>query len=187
MAVTLSAGTPVRADVNVTPTVTQIGSGFGYSYRVANTGSAGVLAFFVNVQGSVHELAAPTGWNAGTVIVGGFTRVAWASSDPQYDIGSGQSLAGFSFNSVLGPGGAPYEALDVPGQTFFGTTTGPTCYANCDGSVASPVLNVNDFICFLQRFAAGDTYANCDGSTTPPVLNVNDFVCFQSQFAAGCP
>lgn len=30
-------------------------------------------------------------------------------------------------------------------------------------------------------------YANCDGSTTTPVLNVNDFICFQSRFAAGCP
>jgi hypothetical protein len=30
-------------------------------------------------------------------------------------------------------------------------------------------------------------YANCDGGTTPPILNVNDFVCFQQRFAAGCP
>lgn len=61
------------------------------------------------------------------------------------------------------------------------------CYANCDHSTMAPVLNVNDFICFQSRFAAGDSYANCDGSTTPPVLNVNDFVCFQARFAAGCP
>ncbi|MBL9032771.1 MAG: S8 family serine peptidase [Phycisphaerae bacterium] len=63
----------------------------------------------------------------------------------------------------------------------------PTCYANCDGSTTPPILNVNDFICFQNRFAAGDSYANCDGSSTPPVLNVNDFVCFQNLFAAGCP
>lgn len=60
------------------------------------------------------------------------------------------------------------------------------CYPNCDGSTAQPVLNVNDFVCFLNRFAAGDPYANCDGSTMPPVLNVNDFVCFLSTFATGC-
>jgi hypothetical protein len=30
-------------------------------------------------------------------------------------------------------------------------------------------------------------YANCDGSTAAPILNVNDFICFQAQFAAGCP
>jgi hypothetical protein len=30
-------------------------------------------------------------------------------------------------------------------------------------------------------------YANCDGSTMPPVLNVDDFTCFIAAFAAGCP
>jgi phosphatidylinositol-3-phosphatase len=62
----------------------------------------------------------------------------------------------------------------------------PACYANCDGSTTPPVLNVNDFLCFLNRFAAGDSWANCDGSTEPPVLNVNDLICFQGLFAAGC-
>jgi hypothetical protein len=61
------------------------------------------------------------------------------------------------------------------------------CYANCDGSVTAPVLNVNDFTCFMNKFAAGDPYTNCDNSTTPPVLNVNDFTCFMNRFAAGCP
>jgi hypothetical protein len=60
------------------------------------------------------------------------------------------------------------------------------CYANCDQSTTPPILNVLDFTCFLNRFAAGDSYANCDGSTTPPVLNILDFTCFMSQFAAGC-
>jgi hypothetical protein len=62
-----------------------------------------------------------------------------------------------------------------------------SCYANCDASTSQPVLNVADFTCFLQRFAAGDAYANCDASTAPPVLNVADFTCFLQRFAAGCP
>jgi hypothetical protein len=61
-----------------------------------------------------------------------------------------------------------------------------SCYANCDGSTTPPVLNVNDFVCFQQRFAAGNAFANCDASTIAPVLNINDFVCFQQRFAAGC-
>ena len=61
-----------------------------------------------------------------------------------------------------------------------------TCYANCDGSSAAPVLNVNDFACFINEFASGNPYANCDGSTVPPALNVNDFVCFMGKFAGGC-
>ncbi len=62
----------------------------------------------------------------------------------------------------------------------------PTCYPNCDQSTLNPFLNVNDFSCFLNKFAAGDTYANCDGSTNVPVLNVNDFSCFTNKYAAGC-
>jgi hypothetical protein len=60
-------------------------------------------------------------------------------------------------------------------------------YANCDASTSAPVLNVADFTCFLQKYAAQDPYANCDGSTTPPTLNVADFSCFLQKYAAGCP
>jgi hypothetical protein len=63
---------------------------------------------------------------------------------------------------------------------------GGGCYANCDGSTTLPCLNVQDFGCFLNLFAAGDSLANCDGSTTEPVLNVQDFGCFLNLFAAGC-
>jgi hypothetical protein len=60
------------------------------------------------------------------------------------------------------------------------------CYPNCDLSTAAPVLNVQDFACFLNKFAAGDPYANCDGSTIQPTLNVQDFACFLNRFAGGC-
>jgi hypothetical protein len=72
----------------------------------------------------------------------------------------------------------------------------PACYANCDGSTADPVLNVEDFVCFINAFAAASLltpaeqlthYANCDGSTAEPILNVEDFICFINEFAAGCP
>jgi hypothetical protein len=84
--------------------------------------------------------------------------------------------------SNSGPG--PY-VITLTGSCFVGTQ-GSTCYANCDQSTGTPFLNINDFICFQGKFAAGDSYANCDLSTQPPILNINDFVCFQSQFAAGC-
>ncbi|MEX2217549.1 MAG: galactose oxidase-like domain-containing protein [Phycisphaerales bacterium] len=63
----------------------------------------------------------------------------------------------------------------------------PACYANCDQSTTAPVLNVQDFGCFLARYAAGEAYANCDNSTTAPVLNVQDFGCFLTRYAGGCP
>jgi hypothetical protein len=70
--------------------------------------------------------------------------------------------------------------------TIKTSTVATGCYANCDQSTTAPILNVLDFSCFLNKFAAGDCYANCDGSTTPPVLNVLDFGCFLNRFAAGC-
>jgi len=73
-----------------------------------------------------------------------------------------------------------------PRLTVTYTPPGPACYPNCDASTALPCLNIADFGCFLNRFAAGDTYANCDASTTIPVLNVQDFGCFLNAFAAGC-
>jgi hypothetical protein len=76
------------------------------------------------------------------------------------------------------PSGAAFRGVDF---------TPPTpCFANCDGSTAQPFLNVADFVCFQQTFAAGNSAANCDNSTSPPILNVADFVCFQQSFAAGC-
>jgi hypothetical protein len=66
------------------------------------------------------------------------------------------------------------------------TFTPPSCYANCDSSTIPPCLNVNDFVCYLNLFAAAESAANCDGSSIPPILNVNDFVCFINAYAAQC-
>jgi hypothetical protein len=75
-------------------------------------------------------------------------------------------------------------------------TPGSTCYANCDGSTVAPVLNVDDFTCFINEYASAqglppaqqiNHYANCDGSTVEPVLNVDDFTCFINAYAQGCP
>jgi hypothetical protein len=82
-----------------------------------------------------------------------------------------------------GPLGANSNAVFIDDLAY---TSAPVCYANCDNSTTSPILNANDFQCFLNEFAAGNTAANCDGSTTPPVLNANDFQCFLNAYAAGC-
>jgi hypothetical protein len=60
------------------------------------------------------------------------------------------------------------------------------CYSNCDGSLFAPLLTANDFLCFLNKFAANDPYANCDASTGSPALTANDFQCFINQFAISC-
>jgi hypothetical protein len=82
------------------------------------------------------------------------------------------------------------ETLGEPNRPSLTVTFTPPaapCYANCDGSTVAPILNVNDFTCFLNKYAIGDSYANCDGSSIPPILNVNDFTCFVNRYAQGCP
>jgi hypothetical protein len=87
------------------------------------------------------------------------------------------------------------QAAPVSSISFLPAGSGP-CYANCDGSAVEPLLNVDDFTCFINEYASAQSlpheqqvtaYANCDGSTTAPVLNVDDFTCFINQYAQGCP
>jgi hypothetical protein len=103
--------------------------------------------------------------------------------------GGTSSGGGFTLSGTIGQpdaGQMSAGAFTCSGGFWAGGTGQPPCYANCDNSTATPILNVADFTCFLQRFAAADPYANCDNSTTTPVLNVADFTCFLQRFAAGC-
>jgi hypothetical protein len=103
--------------------------------------------------------------------------------------GGASSGGGFTLTGTIGQpdaGAMSAGAFACAGGFWAGGAGQPPCYANCDNSTTSPVLNVADFTCFLQRFAAADPYANCDNSTTSPVLNVADFTCFLQRFAAGC-
>jgi subtilisin-like proprotein convertase family protein len=107
-----------------------------------------------------------------------------------------------AFNGVTAAGTWRLEVQDCAdafiGQVRFAILQlelGAVCYANCDGSTIEPVLNVDDFTCFINEFASAQglppnqqqtSYANCDGSTVEPMLNVDDFTCFINEFAAGC-
>jgi hypothetical protein len=91
-----------------------------------------------------------------------------------------------TIGAVFGQGGVALDAQGLAGRTYSAQMS-EGCYANCDGSTASPILGAADFVCFLNRFRAGDSYANCDSSTTAPVLGAADFVCFLTKFRAGCP
>jgi hypothetical protein len=96
----------------------------------------------------------------------------------------------------------PFAGTANTGRRFMGAVhyfegqPTPPCYANCDGSTTAPVLNVDDFTCFINEYASAQglpheqqvsAYANCDGSTIAPALNVDDFTCFINAFAQGCP
>lgn len=66
--------------------------------------------------------------------------------------------------------------------------SGPgACLADCDVSTGIGVLDVLDFVCFMQRFRAGDPEAcGCDETTGVGVCDVFDVLCFQSAFSEGC-
>jgi outer membrane protein assembly factor BamB len=87
---------------------------------------------------------------------------------------------------IIGQGGIVVVCGVGTDVRAFKTENAQPCYANCDASTIAPILNVNDFTCFLNRFAAGESLANCDASTVAPVLNVNDFTCFLNRYAVGC-
>jgi hypothetical protein len=124
--------------------------------------------------------------------VAGFTRIYWndeliASIEQAWPL----SRIDLGYGGFQGADGSFFG--DVALRSF--DLSGGGCYANCDASTISPMLNVEDFLCFINQFAAAQSlpapeqavhYANCDRSTTPPVLNVEDFLCFINRFAAGC-
>jgi hypothetical protein len=99
---------------------------------------------------------------------------SWSSAEAVHQEGTTIYVGGWAENSLTG-----YQEAVM----WIGADP---CYGNCDGSTTAPLLNVADFSCFLQKFAAGDLYANCDSSTTEPKLNIADFACFIQHFATGC-
>ena len=112
-------------------------------------------------------------------------EISWSS----IDCGGGASAGGaleLSFTVGQPESGAASGGSLVIGNGFLPGSIA-VCYANCDGSTIQPILNVNDFSCFLNRYAAGDPYANCDGSSIAPTLTFSDFTCFLGKYAAGCP
>ncbi|MCA9278826.1 MAG: S8 family serine peptidase [Phycisphaeraceae bacterium] len=60
----------------------------------------------------------------------------------------------------------------------FGGGIGCECgYVDCDGSGS---VNIFDYICFGNEYAAGNAYADCDGNGT---LNVFDYICFGNEYS----
>jgi hypothetical protein len=56
----------------------------------------------------------------------------------------------------------------------------PPCPADCDGS---GTLDLFDFLCFVNRYNAGDRFGDC---TDEGAFDFFDFVCFISLFNEGC-
>jgi hypothetical protein len=149
--------------------------------NLAPGSSAFLTGDFDNCTGTLPYTAPPQ-TNSGSTVVSGVT-INYAIT-LSFSI-SAAGVASFSLtNVVLTPSAVIGGLLFDSGAATM--TRVNVCYPNCDGSTAAPALNVLDFSCFLQKFAAGDLGANCDCSTTTPALSVLDFTCFLQKFAAGC-
>jgi len=76
-------------------------------------------------------------------------------------------------------------------QIVLGVVAQPSpdnCYADCDRSTGSGMLDVFDFLCFQNAFVSQRPYAcDCDTTTGNGVCDIFDFLCFQNAFVAGCP
>lgn len=170
----------------LTPPSPQPGDGFGISVALDESGRALVGANERAVGGTAlgqafvfdPDTVAPWTWNYNGQPLGPTTPYGNGFHDwfgAFVAIQGWTILVGSHFGDVTG-------TTDAGVAYFFGAS----CYANCDGSTGSPLLNGNDFQCFLNAFGANSAYANCDGSTAAPVLNANDFQCFLDRYAAGC-
>jgi hypothetical protein len=153
----------------------------------------------VIITNPAHTSACPASQETFTVraAAGAFPSYQWRRNGVNLTDGptaSGSSILGstsiqLTISSSTQDDAGQYDVVVT--NTCGSITSSPAplafCYANCDCSSAAPELNVQDFTCFLQRYAAGSPYANCDNSTTTPTLNVQDFTCFLQRYAAGCP
>jgi hypothetical protein len=170
----------IQADNNGFP-----GTILGLWDNIQGLAVAGDPPIHVSADGSVHLEQGVNYW-----------MVVW---------GNGNAAGNWHRTTLVDPGtrgwgqqgGTNWSFFQVPSRYAFRITVeeGSACYANCDGSVVEPVLNVDDFTCFINEFAAAtglpheqqvSHYANCDSSTTAPALNVDDFTCFINAFAVGC-
>ncbi len=132
-----------------------------------------VAGFFFDAAGVPARNLARWDGHAWEAVPGGIGFQTLAMAD--YNDGRGPSL--FLAGSFTTAGGGTSPSI----AQYVGC---PNCYNNCDASAAAPVLNVNDFMCFLNAYARRDPYANCN---VDAVINVADFICFMNKFAVGCP
>jgi len=181
-------------------------------HSVASANGSLLDSFGLGITGHLFGVGTPTlvhpvtsGVASFQILDGGFFDILPASCQVLARIGTGDPVLVTIPHNAMGSGSGAVvavsdasfvfnesvnaEAIRLIGNaiTYAAPLPSSTCYANCDGSTASPVLTANDFFCFLYKFSQGDGYTNCDGSTVAPVLTANDFQCFLNAFAQGCP
>ena len=151
-------------------TFTQVHAGGGHAQALSTSGS---IALF-----------GKSAWLFEPVPTGQFVALGRSWAGYPSAVRADRSIVCWGPNTVA-HNVPPGRYLSVSMASEYGMAI-PVCYSNCDCSTGAPFNTANDFMCFLNRFASGDSYANCDGSTGSPALTANDFQCFLNKYAAGC-
>jgi hypothetical protein len=164
---------------------TSSGGGIAFNDDAPQTGSfqSTISSQFTGAMAAGDVLLAVTRYNNDALAS---TQPIWLNEPVGVERapdGPGQAGTVNGWSGAAATGGA--YTIELTGSCYPAAVQ--PCYANCDASTTAPVLNVQDFTCFLQQYAASNAYANCDGSTVAPTLNVQDFTCFLQRYAAGCP
>ena len=100
------------------------------------------------------------------LLTAGVVLMMAATADAQpYDLswwtvdgGGNQSTGGtYVLTGTAGQpdAGAASATIYTLASGFWAIMVPDPCYANCDQSTIAPILNINDFQCFLNKFAAG--------------------------------
>ncbi len=103
----------------------------------------------------------------------------------------------FSYDSGLVPVTAMFPDIDLAVQAtpicreitldVAASESPHNCYADCNRSTGSGVLDIFDFLCFQHAFVSQREYAcDCDTSGGTGVCDIFDFLCFQNAFVNGC-
>ncbi len=87
---------------------------------------------------------------------------------------------GISAIRISSPGGG----IEIDHIQFGGVSPQgePGCYADCTGD---GILDLFDFLCFVNAFNAASPAANCDHDCAQK-LDLFDFLCYTNAFNAGC-
>ncbi len=130
--------------------------------------------------GAATLIGGPTGISVvedGTVTRSGQLYItAWEGAIYRVDSSTGSRV----LIHATGMGSGCLAIIEEPGPAG--------CYADCDTQTGPGVLDIFDFLCFGNRFSAGDPYAcDCDTQTGVGVCDIFDFLCFGNAFNAGCP
>jgi len=123
-------------------------SGISQTLSGVNAGDRVTVRFWlVNEDGSTPNTCLVTLDGQTVLSLTDFTDTAYEEFSATITVGATNPDLVFAFTNDLA-----FTDLDDVTVTV---EAGSTCYPNCDASTQAPVLNVLDFGCFLNRFAAG--------------------------------